>query len=155
MKNTVVLGIGNRLMGDDAIGVRLAESLGQRNSDRNVRYIAGETDVDYCLNELENADLCIIIDASSSAADLCSVGVTDLKEIFARKRPMASFHDFDLIHAMKRESMMKDGLLITVEICSVELSEDLSPPLRERFDEIAEEIEDRIGRYLAYDAVYR
>jgi len=152
MKNAVVLGIGNRLMEDDGIGVRLAESLGLRNPYENVRFIAGETDVDYCLNELAGADLCIILDASCSAAELCSVEVTDLKEIFAQKRPMASFHDFDLIQAMKREKMMKDGILITVEGCPPELSEELSPQLRERFDEIAKEVKDKIDRYLSFNA---
>jgi hydrogenase maturation protease len=165
MKQTVVLGIGNRLMGDDGIGVRLAEVLGQRNPYENVRFIAGETDVDYCLNELAGADLCIIIDGARSAGDIfaserppaakgpCSVEVTDLKGIFAQKRPMASFHDFDLIHAMKRENLMKDGILITVEIYTAEFSEELSEPLRERFDEIAEEVRDRMDRYLSIDKI--
>ncbi len=148
MKNAVVLGIGNRLMGDDGIGVRLAEALAQKNHYRNVRFVAGETDVDYCLNELTGAALCVILDASCSAAELCSVEVTDLKEIFAQKRPIASFHDFDLFHAMKRENMMKDGILITVEGCPPEFSEELSPQLRVRFDGIAEEVKERIDRYL-------
>ena len=152
MKNAVVLGIGNRLMGNDGIGVRLAEFLGQRNPYGNVRFIAGETDVDYCLNEVAGADACIIIDGACLEGDLYSVEVTDLKEIFAQKRPVASFHDFDLIHAMKMENMIKGGILITVEICSVELSEELSPPLRGRFYEIAEEVRDRIDRYLTFNA---
>lgn len=44
MKEIVVLGIGNRLMMDDGIGVRLVEELDQREHVPYIRYVPGETD---------------------------------------------------------------------------------------------------------------
>lgn len=148
MKNVIVLGIGNRLMGDDGIGVRIVEALGQGKILDNVRFAVGETDIDYSLNELFDEDICVIVDASRSGRDPCSVGVFDLKEVFKQRRSALSFHDFDLIHAMKRANMFKDGLLITVEICSAGFSPELSPLMRERFEEIVREVRVIIGSYL-------
>ena len=107
MKPVIVLGIGNRLMGDDGIGVRIIEALGQENTSEKVRFAAGETDIGYCLSELADGDLCIIVDGSCSGREPCTVDVIDLKEVFAQRRPALSFHDFDLIHAMKRENIDK------------------------------------------------
>ena len=45
MKQILVLGIGNRMMKDDGIGVRIAEALALENDLENVDYVAGETDI--------------------------------------------------------------------------------------------------------------
>jgi hydrogenase maturation protease len=148
MKHTVVLGIGNRLMGDDGIGVRVVEALGQGNRSGKIRFAAGETDIDYCLNELAEAEVYVIIDGGCSGREPCSVDVIDLKEVFAQIRPALSFHDFDLIHAMKRENMIKEGILITIEVSSVGFSTELSHCMKERFEEIAREVKGIIVSYI-------
>lgn len=146
---TVVLGIGNRLMGDDGIGVRIVEALGKENTAGQIHYAAGETDINYCLDALEDVDCCIIADGAFSG--MCRPGcirVYDLKEVLQQKRPVMSFHDFDLIQAMKCGNMMKDGILIAIEIGSVELSAALSPMMQERFDALVREAGTIIDNYL-------
>jgi hydrogenase maturation protease len=148
MKQTVVLGIGNRLMSDDGIGVRIAEALERDGTIKGIRFAAGETDIGYCLDELAEADVCIIVDAACFGNEPCSVNVFDLPEVLEQKRPARSFHEFDLIHAMKINNIRKEGILITVEVCSVEFSSELSPEMQERLEEIIREVKMIIATYL-------
>lgn len=149
MKQAVILGIGSRLLGDDGIGVLVAEALGRENIPENIRIAAGETDVFYCMSELEEGEYCIIIDGACTGKEPCSVGVLDLKDVLAQRRHPWAFHDFDLIHAMKRENVQKDGILITIEVSSIELLAGLSPAMRERFGDIVREVKGIIGRCLS------
>lgn len=153
----LVLGIGSRLMGDDSVGVRVVEALGKdyemtalelKNEVRYVRFKAGETDVEYCMRELDDCDICIIIDAACTGKEPGTVDVIDLKEIFAKKRRFLAVHEFDLFHAMKWEGKIKEGILIAIEAASVSFSADLSPVMQERFPEILREVKMIIGSYL-------
>lgn len=148
MKSAVVLGIGNRLMGDDGIGVRIAETLALDNTVEKVRFAAGETDIEYCLGELADADQCIIIDAACLGNKPCAVNVLDLAEVLKEKRYARSFHDFDLIQGMKINGMMKEGCLITIEVCSVSFATELSPLMTDRFEELVREVRAIITRCL-------
>lgn len=147
MTQLLVLGIGNRTMGDDGIGVRIVEALALENNLETVDFVAGETDVDFCLSKLLNADQCIIIDSGYLGKEPCSIGVFPLQQIYEQRRSMLSFHDFDLIHAMTTENLLKKGLLITIEICSIGYSTELSPLMEERFPRIIREIKEKIDDY--------
>jgi hydrogenase maturation protease len=149
MKQALILGIGNRLMSDDGIGVRIVEALAQDNTMETVRFAAGETDIGYCLSELADADICIIVDAACFGNEPYSVSVLDLEDVLEQKRPARSFHDFDLIHGMKINKMMRKGILITVEVCSVAFSTELSPIMQSRFDDLVRRVKMIIGSYLS------
>ena len=138
--SVVVLGIGNRLMCDDGIGIRVAEQLGRENAGGNIRYIVGETDIDYSLDEIANAEICVIIDAAYAGGEPCSVSVQDLEEVLKKSEPARTFHEYDLIRAMKREGMARKGLLITIEAASIGFSEELSLPMKDRFDKIVQQV---------------
>jgi|GEM_PF-304051 len=187
VRQVLVLGIGNRLMGDDGIGVHIAEAIkkaqlpelpeppempeatetptfletpGLANmlphpkipdkepSRVKVRISAGETDVDYCLKAVSESDLCVIIDGACTGKAPGHVEVVDLKSALDKINAMQAMHDFDLLHAMKREGLRKDGILIAVEIGCAEFSLDLSPFLRERFHDILREVKWIIDGYL-------
>ena len=49
-----VFGIGNILLGDDGIGVKVVEKLNEsiKSIGRDIEVIIGETDYLYCLNEI-------------------------------------------------------------------------------------------------------
>lgn len=142
------MGIGNRLMKDDGISVRIVEALAQGDTMKNVRFAAGETDIGYCLGELADADVCIIVDAACLGDKPCTIKVFDLEDILKQKRPVRSFHDFDLFHEMMINNLIKEGILVTIEVCSVSFSPELSPLLQERFGELIREIKMIITSYL-------
>ena len=60
------MGIGNRLMMDDGIGIYLVEELAKLDEQSNIDYLVGESDVDYCLNQIEELTPVIILDAICS-----------------------------------------------------------------------------------------
>jgi len=66
MNQTIVLGIGNRLMMDDGIGIYVVENLKKKNGIPAVSYVVGETDVYYCLAAVKDAGFLIVIDAADS-----------------------------------------------------------------------------------------
>lgn len=153
-------------MGDDGIGVRVVEELEKRRKSgcwnptagkssedesgaaENLRFIAGETDVEYCLTELIDEDACIIIDGCSTGNKPGTVNAIPLMEAVLKKRPAAGFHDIDLLQAMARENIDMEGILITAEISCLEFSTELSPTMNERFSEIVCSAEEIIGHYL-------
>lgn len=148
-ERVLVLGVGNRLMGDDGVGVHIAEAIGgsyrrslpeQGFFSGKVRVLEGETDVDYCLRELAGSDACIIIDAACTGKEPGYVDVIDLKTALSQISAVQAMHDFNLLHAMKREGLWKEGILIAVEIGCADFSLELSPPLRERFQDILREV---------------
>ncbi len=66
-----------------------------------------------------------------------------------QKRPARyTYHDFDLIHGMKINNVMKEGILITVEVCSVAFSAELSPLMRDRLEELIREVKVIVRSYL-------
>lgn len=63
----VTLGIGNRLMMDDGIGVLLVERLQKQKWQVDIKFAVGETDIDYCmdicLEAAKEKALIVVIDA--------------------------------------------------------------------------------------------
>jgi hydrogenase maturation protease len=148
MKETVVLGIGNRLMEDDGIGNYVVEELKRRNALPCYRLIAGETDTDYCLDVLTDADTLILIDASDAGAQPCSVNVYQLEDVL--KQPPTSLfpHNYSLIHALKQRSYEGTGILITIEAGSNTYRLGLSPDMERKFIQIVGEVQQKIDAYI-------
>lgn len=139
-KCKVILGIGSRLMEDDGIGVRVAEKLTVDPSMRDFTVGIGETDVDYCLGLLKEAEFYVVLDAADRGESPCTVRVQRLGEVLSEGHAVQSFHDFDLLQAMRREGMTLPGLLITVEAGSVSFGPELSIVMQEHFEEVVREI---------------
>jgi len=148
IKNVVVLGIGNRLMEDDGVGNDIVEELKRRKAFPRLRLIAGETDTDYCLDELEGADHVILIDAAYMGEEPCSVSVLPLKNILEELSFSRSSHHFDLLHALKLQDYKGDGMLLAVEACSVRYHYGLSSQMEAQFNHIVDEIGKHIENYL-------
>jgi len=152
----LVIGIGNQLMMDDGIGVYTVEALKSQctnlninsNTKYNIQYIIGETDVYYCLGEMEKADFTIIIDAAHLGLKPCSVNTYLLKDILHELPAAPSFHDLNLIQAMKLHNFQAQGVLIAIEVCNVDCSFGLSHQMEKQFLNILEEIENKITKVL-------
>lgn len=148
MKQAIVLGIGNRLMGDDGIGNCVVEELVRRKAFPDLRLIVGETDTDYCLDILENADNVILIDAANQGAEPCSVTVFSIADILKERSSSFYPHNFDLIHAMKGQPYGREGILIAIEACSITYRLGLSPRMQEQFPRIVDHVYQHIEAYI-------
>ena len=144
MKNILVLGIGNQLMMDDGIGVSVVKELESRNTDSEIRYMIGETDVDFCIDEMEKADYVIIVDAAFLGVEPCTVRTFWLKDGLEETSLSLFVHDMNLLHAMKRYNYMGQGVLIAIEACKIKCSIKLSEEMEKNFPTIVDEVEDII-----------
>ncbi|MEH7886740.1 hydrogenase maturation protease [Bacillus sp. JJ1609] len=135
----LVLGIGNVLMQDDGIGVYLAEELKEEDNDKRIRYVIGETDVDYCLAEAEEGEFLIILDAVQMGSKKGSVYEVPLTQLTMMEKGIAA-HNFHLLHALS----LKKGLLIGVEPYEIDFHFGLSDDLKRDYSIIKQKVKERI-----------
>ena len=127
---TLVLGLGNVIMGDEGIGVHVVRALGQHPLPENVECLDGGTGGFILLEPLQNADRIILIDAT---ADENPIGtVTRTTPQFSRDHPPTlTAHDIgvkDLLDAFYMQGGNRDVVLYAITIdphqtISMELSE--------------------------------
>ncbi len=136
MKKVLVLGIGSRLMMDDGIGVHIVEELGKRKTDTEVCYIAGETDVSFCMQQIEEDFLVIIIDAACLGKEPGTIYTIPLKQVLEGPQNTISFHEFDLFRQLKIDGKNIRGILIGIEPYEISCGVQLSDALQEKFEDI-------------------
>lgn len=118
MKNILVLGIGNYLMGDEGVGVHLAESLLKDELPSFLSVLDGGTGGFHLLEYFEKYDSVILVDATLDENNLGRIN--QLRPRFATDFPRAmSTHDIgmkDLIAALQLTDKLTDIHLFTVGI---------------------------------------
>ncbi|MCM3682244.1 hydrogenase maturation protease [Mesobacillus subterraneus] len=140
----LVMGIGNVLMQDDGIGVYLTQELMAENTDGQIRFEIGETDVDYCLAQVEENEFLIIIDAVQCRGEKGSLYVFELTELGRMEKGIAA-HNYHLFHALSK----KQGILIGIEPYEIGFHFGLSAELNGRFPFIKEKVSELIHNIAA------
>ncbi|MEH7441416.1 hydrogenase maturation protease [Bacillus sp. JJ1122] len=135
----LVIGIGNVLMQDDGIGVYLAEELMVENNDKRIKFVIGETDVDYCLAEAKEGEFLIILDAVQMGSKKGSIYEMPLTQLTMMEKGIAA-HNFHLFHALS----LKKGLLIGVEPYEINFHFGLSEDLKRNYSIIKQKVKERI-----------
>lgn len=148
MKEVLVLGIGNRLMMDDGIGVYVVEELKERNTNPSIRYVIGETDIYFCLNQIEKAFYIIIVDAACFNKEPGEISTIPLEQVFKNPIQPISIHDSHLLSEIEMTGKNIEGLFIGIEPYEINYSFDLSAILQEQFFKIVEGIENIIISYV-------
>ena len=101
MKPVLVLGVGNILMGDDASGIRVVESLKDAAIPDDVELVLGECGGLDLVDEIANRDRVIVVDAmdfNAAPGTVCQMNGLDLDEPSER---ILSPHEFGLVSAFK------------------------------------------------------
>lgn len=142
MKKVKLIGIGNILLGDDGIGVYIVEKIKKDfiNLDKNIDVIVGETDYMYCLNEINEDDLVIVIDSIYTNKNLGDISVFNIKECEKFFPSNISAHDINLINALINEEKKIEAYLIGIEIKEVDYALELSEALQQKFNHIYYEV---------------
>ena len=144
MKEILVLGIGNKLMMDDGIGVYVVETLSSRNVNANISYIVGETDVYFCLKQIEEASFLVILDAACLNKTPGTISIIPLEQIFGHPIHSLSLHDFHLLSELSMKGTSVEGLFIGIEPYEINYCYGLSGFLQEQYLDIVEKIEEVI-----------
>ena len=144
MKEVLVLGIGNQLMMDDGIGVYVVEELKKRNTNSCIRYIIGETDTYFCLNQMEDALMTFIVDAAFLDKDPGTISTIPLDQVFKNPIQPITVHDSHLLNEIKLTGKSIEGIFIGIEPYAIDYSYGLSPILKAQYSKIIDEIENII-----------
>lgn len=152
-KEILILGIGNYLMGDEGIGVHVAEALLKRPLPAHVDVLDGGTGGFHLLEYFELYKTVILVDATLGDYPLGTIRL--IKPKFAHDFPKAmSTHDIglkDMVGALQLLGTMPEIHLFVVSIESlqqqgIELTPEISgivPKLLDEIDELVQTIAQR------------
>jgi len=147
--NTLVLGLGNVILGDEGVGVHVVRALDKLSLPSGVECLDGGTGGFILLEPLQNADRIILVDATSDSNPVGTV--TRTKPEFSRDYPPTlTAHDIgvkDLLDAFYMQGGKRDVTLFTVTIdpqqpISMELSEACRRACEEAVERILVELQD-------------
>ncbi len=128
--STLILGIGNFLMGDEGVGIHAINELVKEKYPENVRLVDGGTGGFHLLSFFHDYDPLIIIDAAMDGQPVGSVRL--IQPRFASDFPRTlSAHDIglrDLIETAILSAPLPKIFLITISIQEIRsMAVDLSP----------------------------
>lgn len=142
MKQVKVFGIGNRIMGDDGIGVLITEALLKEQASLMVlqdqpEYIVGETDVDYCLDKIDGEDNIVLIDAVLSGREAGTITLFSADEFLDEGYGPISLHECHLVKEIQRVYAMTPTVIgIEIDPRHIQYCRGLSPTLNAHSDKI-------------------
>jgi hydrogenase maturation protease len=140
---TLVLGLGNVIMGDEGIGVHVVRALSQHPLPQHVECLDGGTGGFILLEPLQQADRIILIDATTDENPIGTITRTTPK--FARDYPPTlTAHDIgikDLLDVFYMQSGDRDVILYAITIDPRQpISMELSPAGRNAALQAVDEI---------------
>jgi len=142
LESIVVLGVGNILLHDEGIGVRVVEELDRRFIfPERVRLVDGGTQGLWLLPTIQQADHLIVVDAvlgGGKPGTLYRLGREDLPTGLRVKQ---SAHDTDLVEALNLSSLLGTGpkstLVLGIEPENIEpYGLELTPAIQAKIEEL-------------------
>lgn len=147
MRRVLVLGLGNRLMMDDGVGVAVVEALSREQTvDEGVRYAIGETDFEYCLDLVAPAESLLIVDAAVTGKGPGEVSLLPLHDLVVC-RPGLSLHQLHFVDLLLQRARPENGALIGIEPQQIEFHLGLSSLLRDQFDAVVNSVRSTIEQW--------
>ena len=140
-----IIAIGNSLMGDDGVALRVIDELEKSfKEDRkiysNIRFIKAETDFNFALDNIEAGDFVFIIDSTLLNLDygtLTQIPVSEFQDYSGYK---LSIHNMSLISLIKHLDIKVEGFILGIEVAKVNFSLDISEELKKRFQGICNQV---------------
>jgi len=145
MAKLTVLGIGNILMRDEGVGVRLMEAVrDSRNWPDDVEFIDGGAGGLNLLTVIERAERLVVFDAAEMhlpAGESRVLRTDQIRDETTRER--LSLHDTPFVETLRLcEQFLgapEEVTIFAIQPAEVSHARELSPALREAFDKLARE----------------
>ncbi len=145
-KKTLILGLGNDILTDDMIGPRLVHDLAQMIDDPNVQFDTACCGGLEIMEYIKGYEKVVFIDAIRTRDGKPGDVYYFIPSDFRETSHLSSLHDVSFLTALKLGNTLNLGLpddlhIIAVEIIEdMEFSEEFTPPLKERYPGILEEV---------------
>jgi len=141
---TLILGIGNILLGDEGIGVHTITALEDKTLPKNVDILDGGTGGFHLMSYFREYPHIIMIDATMDERPPGTVSV--LKPRFSKDFPKSlSAHDIGLKDMIDSVALLDklpeiDLITVSIELLTEGLSLDLTPPVKDSIGEVIEKV---------------
>ncbi len=140
MKRILVIGIGSLIMKDDGIGARVVNAIQSGLLEHDIGAVVGETDFQFCIDEILPDDFLIVIDAMAPDTMPGSLELMPLSEALMFRAKLRAQHEFSLFDAISLQEPEPEGCLIGIEAAEIGFGLELSEPLNQRFEQICSEV---------------
>jgi hydrogenase maturation protease len=153
MNKILVLGLGNTLLGDEGVGVRVVELLKERGEYDNVEFMDGGTLSFSLAGAIADSDQLIVIDAANlqkKAGDL-QVFVDEEMDHFLGAGKLSSVHEVSLLDLLSvtalSSKLPQPRALIGVQPKEIDWSDVLSSEVTAALKPAAESVELLIAKW--------
>ncbi|WP_346871049.1 hydrogenase maturation protease [Clostridium sp. UBA5119] len=145
-----IFAIGNIILGDDGIGVKVMELIGAQLESHNkeVKVLIVGIDYIYCLNEINKEDTVILVDSTYFGIEPGRVSVLNLKECDKFISPCRDMHSENLLRVLREEYREIPGYLVGIEVEKVNYSLELSKTLMDSLPKITKKVFREITRII-------
>ena len=140
MEKVLILGIGNQLMMDDGLGIYIVEELSKSFPLPGVEYVSGESDIDFCIGQIEDATYVIVIDAAVSGTDPGQVSLYPIADLHQQQSLDISPHNIHLFQVLYQQKDRLKGYLIGIEPFEVNFHIGLSKGMIQKWDNLLSEV---------------
>ena len=146
----MILGVGNDILMDDGIGPRVVKTLEAKHPLPGMEYhttTLGGLDI---LEFINGYDWVVFIDAIKTKGGVPGAVYEFTTEDFKETLHLTNIHDISFLTAIELGKQLSLSVPEYMHIFAIEIIEDLvfgeefTPPLRERFDQIIEEIHEKV-----------
>ncbi len=150
-----VFGIGNVLLCDDGIGVRVVEKMKEsiERLSNDVEVIIGETDFMYCIEAIDYSDFIIIVDSTYFKAEPGTIKVLFFENCDEFLSKSTSAHEDSFLSLLRTDYRNIQGYVIGIEIGKVDYDLELSKGISDKFDDICKGVLERIKKLIAYKEI--
>jgi hydrogenase maturation protease len=148
MGDTVVIGVGNRMRGDDAAGLVVIDRLVGRLS-AGVRLVESTGDVTHLLDAWRGASRAVVIDAVVSGDQPGKVHRLDARSGIPSSWRSPSSHLLGLVEALELGSVLDavpaDTVVFGIEAAEIDTGSEMTGPVEAATLRVADEVLELLG----------
>lgn len=145
-KKTLILGLGNDILTDDGIGPRLVRDLVKMIKDLDVQFNTASCGGLEIMEYVKGYEKVVFIDAIRTQDGKPGDIYYFLPSDFRETSNLSSLHDINFLTALELGNSLNMGLPVDLHIIAVkiiedmEFSEEFTPPLKEKYPGILEDV---------------
>jgi len=125
-KDILILGIGNDILTDDAIGPKIVKRLQEDLSHDNISFLTAAAGGLEILEMIKNYKQVVIIDAIKTKGGIPGAVYYLTPDNFEETLHISSFHDVSFLTALELAKKLEISIPSRIDIIAVEIVEDLT-----------------------------
>jgi len=148
-KKIVVLGVGNILLKDEGIGVRVVQAMEKMDLPDGVELIDGGTAGFDLLYPVQEADKLIVVDAIEASSEPGDIFKFTPQDVKLKSKEKVSLHEIEILEVLKMaENLGKcpETVIFGIQPKEIDLGLELTSELQEKIPRVIELVLEEIGK---------